>query len=223
MSRRAAREIAFHIMYEYGYSDRKLSELLNERMTEESFEALSPEIPAYQKPLEQRHADYLANMFGDMEERLSEIDATISKYSKNWNFRRISRVATAILRIAIYELKYNDDVPPKVSINEAVELAKKYDTQESASFINGILASVYAERMGVPPEKGEDEPYEDDDEPELDEIKPEIVETVLDERALGETIYEDGKIKSVLEDGEPESVSEESASDAPAPDEREDE
>lgn len=144
MSRRAAREIAFHIMYEYGYSDRKLPAILEERMTEESFSTLSAELGAYKKPLEKRHADYLSNMLGDMEARLPEIDDTISKYSKNWNLRRISRVATAILRIAVYELRFNDDVPPKVSINEAVELAKKYDTQETAAFINGILASLYA-------------------------------------------------------------------------------
>jgi len=147
MSRRAAREIAFHIMYEYGYSDKKLPTILEERMTEESFAALSADLAAYRQPLEQRHADYLKNMFSDMEERLPEIDAAIAKYSRNWNLRRISRVATAILRIAVYELKYSEDVPPKVSINEAVELAKKYDTQETAAFINGILASLYAEKV----------------------------------------------------------------------------
>lgn len=70
------------------------------------------------------------------------IDETIEKYSKNWKVSRMSAVDLAILRISVAELLYESDVPQEVSINEAVELAKKYGTEKSAGFINGILGSL---------------------------------------------------------------------------------
>jgi transcription antitermination factor NusB len=72
-----------------------------------------------------------------------ELDHAISKASQNWRLERISRVDHTILRLAVYELLYRDDIPPKVSINEAVDLGKKYGTEESGAFINGILDSIY--------------------------------------------------------------------------------
>lgn len=75
-------------------------------------------------------------------ENLDAVDEIISKYSKNWKLSRISKIDMNILRIAVYELLFIKDVPAKVVINEAIEIAKKYGTEESGSFINGILDNI---------------------------------------------------------------------------------
>jgi len=75
---------------------------------------------------------------------LRELDSLIGKASKNWRLERIARVDRSILRLAVYELLYRDDIPPKVSINEAVDLGKKFGTEESGAFINGILDKIYS-------------------------------------------------------------------------------
>ena len=74
---------------------------------------------------------------------LKELDSLIGKASKNWRLERIARVDRSILRLAVYELLYRDDIPPRVSINEAVDLGKKFGTEESGAFINGILDKIY--------------------------------------------------------------------------------
>ncbi len=74
---------------------------------------------------------------------IKELDNLISKASQNWRLERIARVDHSILRLAVYELLYRDDIPPKVSINEAVDLGKKFGTEESGAFINGILDKIY--------------------------------------------------------------------------------
>src|SRR6185503_17289908 len=78
---------------------------------------------------------------------LPEIDDRIRKYSDNYDFGRISAVDRNVLRLAIYEMLHRDDIPPVVSINEAVDIAKKFSTQESGRFVNGILDSVKKELM----------------------------------------------------------------------------
>jgi len=72
-------------------------------------------------------------------EKLSSIDNLLKKYADNWDISRLAAVDRNILRLAIYELLFLDDIPPKVTINEAIEIAKKYSTADSGKFINGIL------------------------------------------------------------------------------------
>ena len=72
-------------------------------------------------------------------EHLAELDAQIQGASKNWRLERMARVDRNLLRLALYELKHVDDVPAKVAINEAIEIAKRYGTSESPAFVNGIL------------------------------------------------------------------------------------
>lgn len=78
-------------------------------------------------------------------ENKAALDRLIRRASKNWRVERMSRVDRNILRIAIYEVVHREDVPPKVSIDEAVELGKRYGTEESGAFINGILDHIYNE------------------------------------------------------------------------------
>lgn len=76
-----------------------------------------------------------------------EIDRHILKHCQNWELSRIAAVDRNILRLAIYEMLHRDDIPPVVSINEAVDIAKKFSTQDSGKFVNGILDSVKADLM----------------------------------------------------------------------------
>lgn len=76
-----------------------------------------------------------------------EADVIIKKHAKNWELHRIAAVDRNILRLAIYEMLHRDDIPPVVSINEAVDIAKKFSTQDSGKFVNGILDKVKGELM----------------------------------------------------------------------------
>jgi N utilization substance protein B len=80
-------------------------------------------------------------------EHLPEIDALIKKYAKNWELHRIAAVDRNVLRLAIYEMLHREDIPPVVSINEAVDIAKKFSTHDSGKFVNGILDHVKLELM----------------------------------------------------------------------------
>ncbi len=80
-------------------------------------------------------------------ERREAIDAQIQKHLENWDLRRLAAVDRNILRLAIYEMLYRDDIPPVVSINEAVDIAKKFSTQDSGKFVNGILDKIKEELM----------------------------------------------------------------------------
>ena len=76
---------------------------------------------------------------------LSKINEIISKYADNWDIKRMAVIDKNILRMGIYEILYREDIPPKVSINEAIELAKKYGDMDSGKFVNGILDKVRKE------------------------------------------------------------------------------
>lgn len=78
---------------------------------------------------------------------IKELDNLVDKASQNWRLERIAKVDRSILRLALYELLYRDDIPPKVSINEAVDLGKKFSTEESGAFINGVLDKIYTTVM----------------------------------------------------------------------------
>jgi N utilization substance protein B len=85
---------------------------------------------------------YAELIFNGVCEKLDELDEIIATYLNGWKISRLPKVNLAILRVAVYEMKYVDDVPDSVAINEAVELAKKYSGKEDASFINGVLGAV---------------------------------------------------------------------------------
>ena len=80
-------------------------------------------------------------------EHRAAIDEQIKKYAVNWDLHRIAAVDRSILRLAIYEMLHRDDIPPIVSINEAVDIAKKFSTQDSGKFVNGLLDKIKGELM----------------------------------------------------------------------------
>ena len=125
MTRKESREMAFTMLFEYSFTEDTAEELFDV-----AAEAGLAEPDNYCK-----QAVSLAI------ENVSEIDEIVAKYSKGWKLERISKVALAALRLAMTELRFFDDIPDSVSVNEAVELIKKYATEQDASFANGILGS----------------------------------------------------------------------------------
>ena len=90
----------------------------------------------------QENREYLTNKCNDIFSHITELDEAINDVSSGWKTSRMSKVDLTIIRLAVYEMRYEEDIPVAVSINEAVELAKKYGTDDSASFVNGILAKL---------------------------------------------------------------------------------
>ncbi|WMJ76238.1 MULTISPECIES: transcription antitermination factor NusB [unclassified Sedimentibacter] len=86
--------------------------------------------------------EYLNKTLDDMIDNIDKIDKCITENSKDWKINRIAKVDLAVLRIALSEILYNDSIPASVSINEAVEISKKYSNEDSHKFINGILGTV---------------------------------------------------------------------------------
>ncbi len=87
-----------------------------------------------------KDADYISDKYNKICQILSEIDELLNEKAEGWNTARMSKVDLTILRLAVYEIKYDDAVPTSVAINEAVELAKKFGQNASSGFVNGILA-----------------------------------------------------------------------------------
>jgi N utilization substance protein B len=98
--------------------------------------------PTAQELATRQFADRLIH--GVLEHR-TELDARISQHAQNWDLRRMAVVDRNILRLAIYEMLHREDIPPVVSINEAVDIAKKFSTQDSGKFVNGILDKIKGE------------------------------------------------------------------------------
>jgi transcription antitermination factor NusB len=82
-------------------------------------------------------------------DHLEEIDNKITEYATNWQLKRMAVIDRNILRLGVFELKYTNDIPPKVAINEAVELAKKYGDLESSKFVNGILDKIHKKELAA--------------------------------------------------------------------------
>lgn len=141
MIRNTAREIAIHLSYELSFTDKSIDELLDQRLTAETFAALAEEDPLYSETPSAKQAEYIRRLVRGVSAHAAELDGYISKYAKGWSFARIPLVASAIMRVAMYEILYMPDIPNGAAINEAVEIAKKYETPETVKFMNGILGS----------------------------------------------------------------------------------
>jgi len=108
-------------------------------------EEVNEQIELYKEQLEEcseKDCDYIVNKFKNIVEKLEEIDTAIGEASKGWRVSRMAKVDLALIRLAVYEMKYEEDIPVKVAINEAIELAKQYGSDGSPAFINGVLAKL---------------------------------------------------------------------------------
>lgn len=141
MTRSTAREIAVHFSYEAAFSNKTADELLCSRFEDEYYLTLSGETELYTEKPDKTQQKYITRVVRGVCEHAAELDGYIQKYSIDWDFGRISTVSAAIMRVAMYEILYMPDIPNKVAISEAVEITRKYETEETVSFVNGILGS----------------------------------------------------------------------------------
>ena len=130
MTRREIRENIFKLVFcgEFHTSDELQGQV------DTYFEAL-PEATEEERA-------YMTQKFNGIKDRITEIDAKINEVAKGWKTGRMGKAELAILRLAVYEMLYDEEVPVKVAINEAVELAKTFGGDDSAAFVNGILAKL---------------------------------------------------------------------------------
>lgn len=126
LSRRAARERILKLLFQKDFRGESLEKLLAEQPTDDP---------------------YVRSCIQGLEEKLPEIDRIIAERAEGWRLERLHSVDRNILRLAVYELCYREDVPPQVVIDEAVELAKRYGGEHSPVFINGILDRIWKERV----------------------------------------------------------------------------
>ena len=126
MTRREARELAFILLFEREFCEKEMADIY-----EDAIEAREIE-----------RNDFSVGLAESAVEHLSEIDEIIDTHSHKWNRARISKVALAVLRCAIAEMRFMTETPVSVVINEAVELAKKYGGDEDYTFVNGLLGGV---------------------------------------------------------------------------------
>ncbi|MBI5179780.1 MAG: transcription antitermination factor NusB [Nitrospirae bacterium] len=131
--RRKARELALQILFQYDLTK-------GECNTDEFLK---------DKEIEEDIKEFAINLKNKVIEHLSEIDAIIKKKTKGWTLKRMAVVDRNVLRFAICEMLYFPDIPPKVTINEAIDIARKYGSEESGQFVNGILDRIYKEECKV--------------------------------------------------------------------------
>ncbi len=138
MRRRSlSREHALKMLYQFDIVQRPLESVLESYWKSE--EVKDDEVITY--------ADLLFRGIGA---RIKEIDDKISEYATNWQLKRMAIIDRNVMRLGLFELKYTKDIPPKVAINEAVELAKKYGDMESSKFVNGILDKIHKKEIIEP-------------------------------------------------------------------------
>jgi len=130
ISRRQIRELAMQVLYAYEVRKEKLEHVAKGIIPEEVIGDIKAK-------------DFTFKIINSVIQNITDIDAHISKHADNWELNRMAIIDKNLMRIAIAEMLYLDDVPPKVSINEAIEIAKRYSTDKSSKFVNGILDATY--------------------------------------------------------------------------------
>lgn len=128
MSRRTAREEAFKLLYQIDIQKEDKNVILNDYFLD--------------REMDENDKNYIQDVVVGTVEHIDQINALIDEHSIGWKTNRISKVNQAIMRLAIYEMLKREDIPHSVSINEAVELAKTYDGEQSAAFVNGVLGAI---------------------------------------------------------------------------------
>ena len=151
MTRKTAREIAVELCFAAAANEIGTDELLDEFFAEEHFQTLASENELFSERPDERQMAYIRTLTSMSRERAAELDELIGRYARGWKSERISRTARAILRIALCEILYMDEIPAAVAINEAVELDKNYDEPETVAFVNGVLGGFM---RGETPEAG---------------------------------------------------------------------
>ena len=149
MTRANARELAVHLIYARSFTGEEPEAVVATRLQKEYYQKLSEENDVYSERPSRAQLSYIDGVVSGVTNRLDELNDEIQKFSIGWDVSRISRLARSIMQLCIYEIPYLHDVPTGVAISEAVRLAKKYDGDETGSFVNGILGT-FARSLNAP-------------------------------------------------------------------------
>ena len=128
MTRRQLRENVFKMLFRVEFHD--------EKEMPEQLALFEDEV----EPISEDEKIYMTNKYNDIYAHIEELDAAINEASKGWKTTRMGKVDLTVLRLAVYEIMFDEEIPTGVAINEAVELAKKFGQDTSPSFVNGVLA-----------------------------------------------------------------------------------
>ena len=141
MTRANARELAIHLIYGREFTGEDPQQVIATRLQKDYYPMLSVENQVYADRPSAAQRAYIDTVVSGVAARLEELNDCIQKYSIGWDISRISRLTRAVMQLAIFEIKYVDDVPTGVAISEAVRIAKMYDGHDTGSFVNGILGA----------------------------------------------------------------------------------
>ena len=141
MTRGDARELALHLIYGRTFTGEEPESVISTRLEKEYYANLGEENEVYAERPSRAQMRYIDTVVTGVANREEELDEQIRKFSIGWDISRISKLARCILRLAIFEILYVEDVPAGVAVSEAVRIAKKYNDDDTGSFVNGILGS----------------------------------------------------------------------------------
>ena len=149
MTRANARELAVHLIYGRVFTGEEPEQVVSVRLDKEYYEQLKDENDVYSDRPSRAQLRYIDTVVSGVANREEELNDVIRKFSIGWDISRISKLARCILQLAIFEILHVEDVPTGVAVSEAVRIAKKYDGDDTGSFINGILGS-FARSLTAP-------------------------------------------------------------------------
>lgn len=141
MTRANARELAVHLIYSREFTGEEPEQVISARLEKEYYGKLSQENQLYSERPSRAQMAYIDSVVVGVANREDELNAQIQQFSIGWDVSRISRLARAIMQLALFEIQYVEDVPTGVAISEAVRLAKMYDGDDTGAFVNGILGA----------------------------------------------------------------------------------
>lgn len=153
MTRSNARELAVHLIYGREFTGEEPEEVVSVRLNKEYYDQLASENAIYSEHPTRPQIRYIDTVVVGVANRADELNAYIQKHSIGWDVSRISRLTRCVMQLAIFEILYMEDVPTGVAISEAVQLAKKYDGDDTGAFVNGILGAFAREQVAAEPEE----------------------------------------------------------------------
>ena len=162
MTRANARELAVHLIYGREFTGEEPEQIVSARLDKEYYEKLAQENEIYQERPSGAQVRYLDTVVTGVANRTQELNEQISRFSIGWDISRISRLTRCVMQLAIFEILYVEDVPTGVAVSEAVRIAKKYDGDDTGSFVNGILGSYLRSRKASDQSGSEEVSYECD-------------------------------------------------------------
>ena len=149
MTRANARELAVHLIYGRIFTGEEPEQVVSTRLDKEYYGQLAEENEVYTDRPSRAQLRYIDTVVSGVANREEELNGFIKKFSIGWDISRISKLTRCVMQLAIFEILYVEDVPTGVAVSEAVRLAKKYDGDDTGSFVNGILGA-FARNLVVP-------------------------------------------------------------------------